>query len=890
MKEKKVTLLVLAMLLSLALPAAFSEKSAFTVDYTFEPVKADGCQGCGFWTIEDTRVLNEPGAPLIPYRMGTILLPQGTELKDVKVRHTKPLVQSGFDLPWGQPPCTFSDNPMTVGKNEGIYGTDTPYPGKTLEIVGIQYCRGFALLYIHLFPVQYMPESGSVKFYPNLTVDIQFTTGKKNNLYRGLASDKAAVMDMVDNPEVVETYEDGPFPLASEEYIIITSDTMQSTFQTLATYKMGYVNGASVYTVSWIIANYSGVDNAEKIRNFIIDKYTNNGTKYVLLGGDISAVPYRGFYVSTGGYTDYDMLADMYFAHLDGSHNEDGDSYWGETHDSVDFAAEIAVGRAPCETVTEASNFVNKVIAHDQAEKPNKVLFHQSRVQSGNTPDSRCLAWNCAQWLPDYYDMEYLFEEVDGVTKQEWIDAWAAGPVSVVHIGHGNSEVYYINLEKDVGTVSWYGSDVAAMTNTFWPWTTSVACICGQIEYNDCLAEQYVKDPDNGAIAAIYNDNYGWFNTINACMYSGEFCEMEFRACWSDGEGRAGDMLNKARSYLASSAQTDSTYRWCHYERNIVGDPHIRVKNGTSESPPPEGSIQITTPTAGSEVSGLVTIKISSTGCVSLVTGLITYQGVQVLADEYDLLPINGPPFMYSWDTLERDNMGAFKYENGRYKISVNGYCPNYSSVVCSNSIEVILKNYSVWLISPSEGEIISGTITVDVDTLGMDMVEFYIDGTLRSTDTDAPFQFSWDTTHDSDGTHTVEVKGYCEGLFKDSFTVTVTVENYTDYYVTITNPSEGQTVSGTVNITTTTNCEEVRFYVDGTLVRVDTASPFDYTWDTTGYSDGTHTILAEGYIGGMFMAEDSVVCTVNNSGECLGTILVALLLLLGAAGTWRTR
>ncbi|MBU7036339.1 MAG: Ig-like domain-containing protein [Theionarchaea archaeon] len=62
-------------------------------------------------------------------------------------------------------------------------------------------------------------------------------------------------------------------------------------------------------------------------------------------------------------------------------------------------------------------------------------------------------------------------------------------------------------------------------------------------------------------------------------------------------------------------------------------------------------------------------------------------------------------------------------------------------------------------------------------------------------------------------------------------------------YYVTITNPANGSTVSGTVSVTTDTNCDEVKFYIDGTLVKDDTASPFDYTWDTTAYSDGTHTI-----------------------------------------------
>jgi hypothetical protein len=99
----------------------------------------------------------------------------------------------------------------------------------------------------------------------------------------------------------------------------------------------------------------------------------------------------------------------------------------------------------------------------------------------------------------------------------------------------------------------------------------------------------------------------------------------------------------------------------------------------------------------------------------------------------------------------------------------------------------------------------------------------------------------------------------------EDTDSVTVTVDNDT-YYVTITNPSDGATVSETVSVTTDTDCDEVKFYIDGTLVKDDTSSPFDYSWDTTTYSDGDHTILAEGYVSGTLEATDSV--TVDNGGE----------------------
>jgi hypothetical protein len=556
---------------------------------------------------------------------------------------------------------------------------------------------------------------------------------------------------------------------------------MQSTFQTLADWKANFVNGAGVYTVSWIYSTYPGVDNAEKVRNFIKDWYTNHGTKWVLMGGDIAAVPYRGFYIYTGGYTDYDMLADMYFRCLDGTFNDDGDSYWAEPTDGVDWYPEVAVGRASCETVTEAENFVNKVIAYEQAPKPKRALLHQSRVQAGNVPDSRCLAWNCDDWLPGDYVKDYLFEEDITVTKTVWINAWAQNPAAVAHIGHGNTTVYYINYELG-GLVSWYTSDCPTLTNTFYPWTTSVACITGQFTSNDCLSEAYVN-ADYGAIAAIYNDNYGWFSTLDACKYSGEFCEMEFRACWSDGYEKIGDMLNQARSYLVSSAQSNSTYRWCFYERNIMGDPESPSLTQRGDVTP---TVTITNPSNGATVSGTVNITTSSTGCI--------------------------------------------------------------------------------------------------------DTVEFYIGGSLVYTDPSAPFEYAWDTTTYLDAPYTIEVKGYCSGVYEDNDIISVTVDNSTPpAYVTITYPTEGQEVSGTITITTdTSGVDTVEFYIDTKLKYTDTSAPFEYNWNTKSVKDGSHTITAKGYSGGVLADEDAVNVTVKNKASI--AILSFLVFFLPAGIIYRRR
>ncbi|MHA1686729.1 MAG: lamin tail domain-containing protein [Candidatus Heimdallarchaeaceae archaeon] len=84
---------------------------------------------------------------------------------------------------------------------------------------------------------------------------------------------------------------------------------------------------------------------------------------------------------------------------------------------------------------------------------------------------------------------------------------------------------------------------------------------------------------------------------------------------------------------------------------------------------------------------------------------------------------------------------------------------------------------------------------------------------------------------------------------------------------VTITSPSDGETVSGTIHITVSASdssgINAYEIYIDGVLV----ASSNSYYWDTTAYSDGTHTILAKAQDNAGNWGEDTINVTVDNSG-----------------------
>ncbi|MFW9847572.1 MAG: Ig-like domain-containing protein [Candidatus Thorarchaeota archaeon] len=117
-------------------------------------------------------------------------------------------------------------------------------------------------------------------------------------------------------------------------------------------------------------------------------------------------------------------------------------------------------------------------------------------------------------------------------------------------------------------------------------------------------------------------------------------------------------------------------------------------------------------------------------------------------------------------------------------------------------------------------------------------------------------------------GTWYIMVRSY-SGSGPYSLTVTLTYGggDTTAPSVSITSPSSGATVSDTTTISFTASdtngISSRRILIDG--AQVSTSS--SYNWDTTGYSDGTHTIRCEATDPSGNTGYDQISVTVDNSG-----------------------
>jgi hypothetical protein len=145
----------------------------------------------------------------------------------------------------------------------------------------------------------------------------------------------------------------------------------------------------------------------------------------------------------------------------------------------------------------------------------------------------------------------------------------------------------------------------------------------------------------------------------------------------------------------------------------------------------------------------------------------------------------------------------------------------------------------AVAIATPTGGKI-SGLVPVDVtasDNVAVARTEVYVNGTLHTTDTQAPYGITLDTSKYPDGALNLQARAYdAAGNSASSSTVSLTVANDTvPPTVSITNPASGSTVSGTVSINVAASDNQkvakISLTIDGKEVALSYGSTLSYSW-----------------------------------------------------------
>ncbi len=375
-----------------------------------------------------------PGKPMLPRVVKVIELPFG--VKNVNIEVTPENIEEMSIPKEIQPaPAPAPLSPMKgyvppPRKDEEVYGSHELYPSSWYS-----YRIGCGLngnnehvtfVVINIYPIRYIPAEGRIYFARNVDIKITYDMPSRSIL------PKVSQYDMV----------------------IIAPSAFATELQKLVEHKNNHNVKTVLKTTEEIYAEYSGVDDAEKIKYFIKDAIEEWGIKYVLLVGglkstiyakpkDTASCGYTGWYVPVrysnliSGEPGYPC--DLYYADIykEGGEFDNWDSNgngifaeWtnieGEPEDILDLYPDVNVGRLACRSVQEVKDMVNKIINYETTAYGSD-WFNRILVVSGDgflDQHDLDIRWD-TKGLPDG---EYT------IYAQSMNDEGEIGPIDEIHV------------------------------------------------------------------------------------------------------------------------------------------------------------------------------------------------------------------------------------------------------------------------------------------------------------------------------------------------------------------------------------------------------------------------------------------------------------------------
>jgi len=624
---KRLLFAVVAILATVAvLQAKTIEKTFFYSDFQLQ-------QKGEYTTIIAPGALNTApvGQPMLPWYATKILLPPGEEIKSVEFEASDiQNIYGHFQLL----PMQYSQ-PLSKGpggsfvKDEAVYQSNTNYPAENTNQGYTGFWSGHSIGMVNFTPFIYRPKTGELSYYRQFTIIIHTRPTARARQALSLISPQKQIekeiKSFVDNPAAMDAY-----PVVSDksdnnyEMLIITPAQFEADFDTLIKHYLIRGIRAQVKTREDIESEMSGQDTQEKIRNYIIQEYSNHGIMYVMLGGDVEHIPYRGFYCmvqSSSVYEDSNIPSDLYYSALDGSWNDDGDSKWGEIGED-DLLPEVGVARFSFSNSTELASMLHKTITY-QTTPVTGNLGHPLMAGEHLYDSPQTWGSDYLELLIGYHDdngyettgipedntFTKLYDKNSSWSASQLIAEINSGKNFLHHVGHANSD-YVMKLSiSDITNGNFSGANGTdhQYTNVY-----THGCICGAFDNNDCIAEYMVKI-DNFAASFVGNSRYGWFNEGQTEGPSAHIHREFVNALYTDSLDRIG-MTHMKSKYAtapwvnASGQWEEGALRWCFYDCNVLGDPAMSI--WTAEP----WDIDVTYPSAVAIGQTECSINISSSG------------------------------------------------------------------------------------------------------------------------------------------------------------------------------------------------------------------------------------------------------------------------------------
>jgi hypothetical protein len=365
----------------------------------------------------------EPGAPKLPGRMYAIALPPGAEVVSCEF---SPAPAQILGHRFKISPCPL---PRIIGEEntelqarelieyentyQMIYNSNTPYPGQIGKFIRKAGYRRYNLVEVWLTPFSYCPLSGELAMYQKITVRVNyhFPTTKVVEIEDYLPRTEAIARELIINYDQAQQWyamDKPPGIVVKHPLVIITSDdVITDDVAPLIDWEIEKGNVPVVVPIEWILTNYSGIDDPEKIRNFLRDKYPSSdwGIENVLFVGLASAYWRREIWQDIGHGR---PMTDFYYAELSQpdslSWDSNGNFCYGDDNDKIDFYSEVNVGQITL-PLNHIHSFCERSVNYELNSDPD---FKKSILLLG------------AYFWSDTDNAELM----EAITAQNWMSTW----------------------------------------------------------------------------------------------------------------------------------------------------------------------------------------------------------------------------------------------------------------------------------------------------------------------------------------------------------------------------------------------------------------------------------------------------------------------------------
>uniref|UniRef100_A0A7C5U346 Uncharacterized protein n=1 Tax=Fervidobacterium nodosum TaxID=2424 RepID=A0A7C5U346_9BACT len=271
----------------------------------------------------------------------------------------------------------------------------------------------------------------------------------------------------------------------------------------------------------------------------------------------------------------------------------------------------------------------------------------------------------------------------------------------------------------------------------------------------------------------------------------------------------------------------------------------------------PSFSVQITSPTKDSYLSGIVEVQLNASDTKNLL------DRIELYVDDTKLSEISSSPYKFQINTKN--------YPDGTHVLLVKYYSKD--GKYGENSVTTVFDNTlpTVNILSPTQNSIINGIFDVRTsigDNISLSKLELFVDELKES-------QITIEGTNTTKTTQ-LDTKKYVSGYHNLKVGVTDKANNYSEKSikvlidqppsVQISNPASGTNISGTFNVLTNIKDDfrvtKVSMYVDNQKIEEKTVGPFDFSYTVGDAPNKQHTISIEAIDNSNNTSQENIIVT----------------------------